>query len=136
MVDAQPSPSEPRLVDSVVRALEAGQRVVLDRVDLLRFDLRQQAGRTLSGALLVAVGAFLVAAAWVAGMGAVVVWLQQYLVLYASLAVVAAATAVVGAAAMAIGMRRGRTGTARDAGESVGVASAGTSGWRECSGHE
>jgi hypothetical protein len=40
MIDTQPSPSEPPLVDSVVRALEAGQRVVLDRVDLLRLSVR------------------------------------------------------------------------------------------------
>ena len=56
MIDTQPSPSEPELVDSVVRALEAGQRVVLDRVVLLRFDLRQLASRTLTGALLRAAG--------------------------------------------------------------------------------
>lgn len=128
MLDTQPPPSEPPLVDSVVRALEAGQRVVLDRVDLLRFDLRQLASRTLSGALLVAVGAFLMAAAWVTWMGAVVVWLQQYLSLGASLAAVAAATTGFGAGAVAIGIRRGRIGTAGDAGKSVGAASAEVSG--------
>ena len=128
MLDTQPSSSEPELVDSVVRALEAGQRVVLDRVDLLRFDLRQLASRTLSGALLIVTGAFLLAAAWVTGMAAAVVWLQQYLSLCASLAAVAAATAGVGAGAIAIGLQRGRIHTASDAGKSVGAASAETSG--------
>ena len=128
MLDTQPPPSEPPLVDSVVRALEAGQRLVLDRVDLLRFDLRQLASRALSGALLVAVGAFLLAGAWVTWMGAVVVWLQQYLSLGASLAAVAAATAGFGAGAIAIGIRRGRIGTAGDVGQSVRAASPETSG--------
>jgi hypothetical protein len=33
MLDTHPCPTEPSLVDSVVRILQAGQRVVLDRVD-------------------------------------------------------------------------------------------------------
>ncbi len=57
MLDTHPSPSEPSLVDSVVRVLEAGQRLVLDRVDLLRFDLSQLASRALGGAVLIAVSA-------------------------------------------------------------------------------
>jgi len=112
MLDTHPSPTEPSLVDSVVQVLEAGQRVVLDRVDLLRFDLSQLAARTLGGAVLIGVGAFLLAGAWFISMGAVVVWLQQYLSLSASLAAVAAATAGVGAGAI----RRGLFMSARGGG--------------------
>ena len=128
MLDDPPSPSEPPLVDSVARALEAGQRLVHDRVDLLRFDLRQLAIRTLSGALLLGAGGFLVAVAWVAWMGAAVVWLQPYLSLGASLAAVAAATAGLGVGAIAIGVRRGPIGKLGDVGTSVRAPSPETRG--------
>ena len=133
MLDTHPPLSEPSLVDSVIRVLEAGQRLVLDRVDLLRFDLSQLAARTLGGAVLIGVGAFLLAGAWFMSMGAVVVWLQQYLSLSASLAAVAAATAGVGAGAIAIGIRRGQIDTAGDGGKTVRAISeeaSGTNGTR------
>lgn len=119
MPDDSPTPTGPPLGDSVARALEAGQRLVHDRVDLLRFDLRQLARRTLSSALLIAAGGFLVAVAWVALMGAAVLWLQAYLSPAASLAAMAAATAGLGAAAMAIGVQRGGLGTVGDVGASA-----------------
>jgi hypothetical protein len=128
MLDTHPSPSEPSLVDSVVHVLEAGQRVVLDRVDLLRFDLSQLATRTLGGAVLIAVGAFLLAGAWFILMGAVVVSLQQYLSLSASLAAVAATTAGFGAGAIAIGIRRGQIDKVGDVGKTVRAASDEASG--------
>jgi hypothetical protein len=123
MPDTHPPPSEPSLVDSLVRVVETGQRVVLDRVDLLRFDLSQLVSRTLGGAVLIAVGAFLLAGAWFTFMGAMVVWLQQYLSLFASLAAVATATACFGAGAIAIGMRRGQIGQVGDVGKSVRAVS-------------
>jgi Putative Actinobacterial Holin-X, holin superfamily III len=128
MPDTPPPLSEPSLVDSVIRVLEAGQRLVLDRVDLLRFDLSEFASRTLGGALLIGVGAFLLAGAWFTLMGAVVVWLHEYLSLFASLAAVAAATAGFGAGAIAIGMRRGQIGQAGDVGKSVRAVLHETSG--------
>lgn len=131
MLDPHPSPPEPSLVDSVVRVFEAGQSVVIDRVDLLRFDLRDLASRTLGGAALIAVGAFLLAGAWATLMAAVVVWLQQYLSPFASLAAVAAATAGLGAGAIAVGVRRGQVGKAHiasDLGKSVRAPSHDASG--------
>ena len=133
MLDTHPPLSEPSLVDSVIRVLEAGQRLVLDRVDLVRFDLSQLAARTLGGAVLIGIGAFLLAGAWFISMGAVVVWLQQYLSLSASLAAVAAATAGVGAGAIANGIRRGQIDTAGDGGKTVRAISeeaSGTNGTR------
>lgn len=123
MPDTHPPPSEPSLVDSVVRVVEAGQHLVLDRVDLLRFDLSELARRTLGGTALIGVGAFLLAGAWCTFMGAVVVWLQQYLPLSASLAAVAAATAGLGTGTIAIGIRRGQIGQAGDLGRSGRAAS-------------
>ena len=106
MLPADTSSSEPRIVDAAIRIFEAGQRVILDRVDLARLDLAQAASAAVRGAALIALGAVLLAGAWFSAMGGVVVWLQTYLTLPASLAVVGGLSAVVGAAAVTIGVRR------------------------------
>ena len=107
------------MIDAVGRIVDAGQRLVLARLDLLRLDLNDLANRSLRSAVLVAVGAFLLAAAWCALMGAAAAWLRRYLPLPLSLAVVAMVTAGVGTAAILFGLasdRRGRTLPGEDGG--------------------
>lgn len=101
---------DPSLADAVVRVLESGQRIVLDRVDLARFDLAQLAARVLRGAVLIGVGAVLLAGAWFAAMAGVVVWLYQSmsLTLASSLALVGALSGLAGTAAIVVGVRRAR----------------------------
>lgn len=112
MADTDTAPTsaanEPSLVDAVVHVFEVGQRLVLDRVDLARFDLSRLAGRTLRGAALIVTGAVLLAGAWFTAMGGVTIWLQQYLSLVASLVLVAGLSAGLGVGAIAIGIRRAR----------------------------
>src|SRR5262245_49879117 len=103
MYDAGTSRSEPSIFDSIVRTFEAGQRVVLDRIELAYFDLKQLATQTLRGALLIAIGAMLLSGAWFALMVGVVAWLQQYLTLPASVLLVAGLTAVGGAMSLMLG---------------------------------
>ena len=57
---------EPSFIDAVLRVIEASQRLVLDRVDLARLDVARLATYALRGAVLVAVGAVLIAGAWFA----------------------------------------------------------------------
>lgn len=112
MLEPHPPPSESSVIDAVVRIVDAGQRLVLARLDLLRLDVNDLANRSLRSAVLVAVGAFLLAAAWCALMGAAAAWLRGYLPLPLSLAVVAMVTAGVGMAAILVGVaphRRDRT---------------------------
>lgn len=106
MLETHPTRSEPSLLDSLIRAFEAGQRVVLDRLDLAYFELSQIATRTLRGVVLVTIGALLIVGAWFAAMGGVVLWLQQYLTLPASIGLVAGGSAALGAVAIAVGVRR------------------------------
>jgi hypothetical protein len=106
MLESHPTRSEPSLVDSLIRAFEAGQRVVLDRLDLAYFDLAQIATRTLRGAVLITIGSLLLVGAWFALMGGLVLWLQQYLTLPASIGLVAGGSGLLGAAAIAVGVRR------------------------------
>lgn len=140
MYDADTDTSEPSLVDSVIRIFEAGQRVVLDRLDLARFDLSQLATRASRGTALVAVGALLLTGAWFTLLGGAVVWLEQYRSLPVSLAAVAVVSAALGGAAIALGVRRTRPGgdfgVAGSLVESVRAVSGAANEGREAGGNE
>jgi hypothetical protein len=109
MVDGDTSsasaPSEPSLGDAVIHVFEAGQRIILDRIDLARFDLSRLAGRTLRSAALALAGTVLLAGAWFTALGGAVVWLQPYLSLSGSLLAAALLSAGVGASAIVLGIR-------------------------------
>jgi hypothetical protein len=100
---------EPSLIDAVLRVIEAGQKLVLDRVDLARLDVARLASYALRGAVLVAVGAVLIAGAWFATLGFIVLALESYLSPTTSLLVIAVATFVAGAASISTGIRRARS---------------------------
>ncbi len=104
-VETTPAPSEPSVGDALMHLFESGQRLVLDRIDLARFDLRELAGRTVRDTALAVTGGVLLAGAWFLAMAAAVVWLRQYLSLALSLAVVAGASATLGAGAVALALR-------------------------------
>jgi hypothetical protein len=123
MLDARQSAPEPSLVESVLRVVEAGHRLVLDRIDLARFDLGQLAARTLRGTVLIAAGAFLLSGAWFALMAGAIVWLHQFLSLAVSLVIVAVITAALGAGAIATGLQRGLRPTPDSDGPAERVAS-------------
>jgi len=100
--------TEPSVVDSLVRVIEAGQRLLVDRLDLARFDLGKIVTRSLRGAAFIAGGAVLLTGACFALIGGAIMWLHQSmdLSLAASCLIVAAATAVVGAVIIFTGIRR------------------------------
>ena len=118
MNDSAPSPSErgsePSLVDSLIRVVEAGQRLLLDRLDLARFDLSQLVNRTMRGVAFIAGGAVLLIGACFALLGGAVMWLHQsmYLSLAASCLIVAAVAAGLGGGVMIAGVRRTRPDSA------------------------
>jgi len=98
------------LLDSIIRIFGAGQRVILDRLDLAYFDLTRLVTRTLRGAVLVLIGAVLLSGAWFTLIGGMVVWLQSYVSLAASLVLLAGLSVVAGGAAVAVGLRRAQEG--------------------------
>jgi len=102
------APSEPSLGDAVIHVFEAGQRIVLDRIDLARFDLSHLVGRTVRSAALALAGTLLLTGAWFTALGSAVIWLQPYLSLGAGLLAAALLSAAVGASAIAIGIRYAR----------------------------
>ena len=100
--------SSPSVVDSIIRVLEAGQRIIIDRIDLARFDLGNGASRALYGAAFAIIGAALLTTGWIALLAALVIWLQDSMSLPASLLVGAGVSAGAGAGAIAHGLRRAR----------------------------
>jgi hypothetical protein len=105
---ATPPEREPSLVESVVHVIEAGQRLLLDRLDLARFDLGQLVNRTMRGVAFIAAGTVLLTGACFALMGGAVMWLHQGLdfSLAASCVIVAVVAGGVGASVVVVGMRR------------------------------
>ena len=95
-------------MDAVVRVVDAGQRLVLARLDLVRADVNDLARRSARSGVLVAAGGFLLAAAWCALMAAAAAWLRAYLPLPVSLVVVAVVTAAIGVAAILVGVSSAR----------------------------
>jgi Putative Actinobacterial Holin-X, holin superfamily III len=99
--------AEPSVFDALVRVFEAGQRIVLDRIEMVRLDFDRATMRTLRGTVWVVVGAILTVSSWIGLMAALAMWLYESraLPLPASLVAVAVLTAVVGTAAIAAGLR-------------------------------
>lgn len=108
MVAAPPPDDPPGITDTAVRVIEAGQRVLLDRFDLARFDLTRLIALGARAAAALAAATVLLSGAWFAVIAAIAVRLQGHLALSlpASLMLVALVSAVAGAATVAICLRR------------------------------
>lgn len=108
MSAAPPQAEPPGITDTAVRVIEAGQRVLLDRLDLARFDLTRLVTLGARAAAALAAATVLLSGAWFAVMAAVAVHIQNdtELSLPASLLLVALVSALAGIAAIAIGLRR------------------------------
>jgi len=108
MADA--TDQERSLIESVIAVVDSGQRLLVDRLELMRWELHDSANRTARGVLLMAVGAALLGLAYVTLLIGAVFWLRQYLPLPASLALAAALTATLGGVAIGLGLRPRRSG--------------------------
>ena len=101
-------PEPPGLADTAFRVVEAGQRVLLDRIDLARLDLARLLTLGVRTAVAVAAGTVLLSGAWCGIMAAMALLLQTGLGLSlpASLLIVALLSAFAGAATVGAGLRR------------------------------
>jgi hypothetical protein len=100
--------SEPSIVTALGRAIEAGQRIVVNRIDLARLDILDLFGRLARGGTMIVFGGVLLATGWLAFTSAAILYGQNYLTLPASAALVGALNAVVGGAILATGIQRAR----------------------------
>lgn len=100
---------ESSLVDALTRGIEAGQRLIIDRIELLRLDALELLGRAERGGLLIVFGAMLAMVGWIGIGAAVVVWLTAYLTPAASAAIVGAIHLAAGATLAGAGIHYART---------------------------
>lgn len=102
------TPDEGSVVGTLPRVVEAGQHLVLDRLELMQFDMTQAASRALLASLLTAAGFLLLLEALGIGAAAVVTLLGRVMPLPAAIMLVGGVGSGLGAIAVMIGMRRTR----------------------------
>src|SRR3954453_9524623 len=87
---------QPSVVGSVERMIDAGQRLVIERIDLMRLEVQDAVGRAMGAALLRRVGATLAFTGWLALMAVMVLALRDYAGLHTvtSILIVGAAHAI------------------------------------------
>lgn len=100
--------SEPSVVTALGRAIDAGQRIIVNRIDLARLDILDAVGRIAQGGVLIVIGGILLAVGWLAFTSAAIIFGQNYISLPASAAIVGAINAAIGAVALSVGMQRAR----------------------------
>lgn len=103
-----PQSETPGIADTAFRVVEAGQRVLLDRLDLARLDLARLISLGARAAAAVAIATMLLSGAWFTVMAAVAMRLQNEMALSlpASLVVVGALSALAGIGTIAVCLRR------------------------------
>jgi uncharacterized membrane protein YqjE len=109
---------QPSATDAVERVIEAGQRLVTERIELARLEAEDAISRAIGRAVFVVLMGLFAFSGWWAGMAAVIILLDQWMPLPASLAVVGGAHVLLGSGAIAYatlwsGPTRAIEGTAR-----------------------
>lgn len=102
--------AEPSATDAVERALDAGQRLVSERIELAKLDVQDAVAEKLSLATRVVVPGLFAFGGWWILMAGVIVLLNAVLVLPATLAIVGGAHVVVAGAIAAGALHRARSG--------------------------
>ncbi len=96
---------EPSVSSALERVLDASERVIVDRIELMRLDTHETVSRALSAAIMLALGAALLFSGWFAAMAIVVLVLDAYGAPAAGCAIVAGLSLVVGGSLIARGTR-------------------------------
>lgn len=100
---------ETSVLGAVVDVLDAGQRVLLDRIELLSIEFRAAGASALSSLVLVLCGLGLLLVGWVAASGLAVVLIGRIWSSAEGLAVVAGVNVMGGAVALLLARRRAKT---------------------------
>lgn len=88
--------------------LHAGQRLVADRIDLARLEVKEASQRIVAGVVAGAVGAFLLAYAWVVVMSALIGWISMGISAPVAYLLVGLVNAMLGASLALAGVQRMR----------------------------
>jgi len=110
-------PEHPSPTDAVERVIDAGQRLVTERIELARLDAEDAIAHAIGRGVLVVLMGLFAFSGWWAGMAAVVILLTAWMPLPASLALVGGVHVVVGAVATAYLVLQSKpTGNVRESG--------------------
>jgi hypothetical protein len=93
-------PEHPSPTDAVERVIDAGQRLVTERIELARLDAEDAITRAIGRGVLVVLMGLFAFSGWWAAMAAVVILLTEWMPLPESLALVGAVHVAVGTAAI------------------------------------
>lgn len=104
MNDLQQRENEPTLSTALERVVETSQRVLIDRLELLRVEVEEDVSRTLQSMVFLVGAAVLGICGWLALLAAVIRWLDGLLPLSASLAIVGGANAIIAGVLAAYGV--------------------------------
>ncbi len=88
---------EASVATALTHVIEAGQQVILDRIELVRLDAREMLERALRASVFFAAGTLFVIGGWAAIMAMAVILLDRALPLSASLALVGVVNGAIGA---------------------------------------
>ena len=100
--------AEPSVVSALRRVLDAGQRIVVDRIDLARLDVLAALARGVHGAVFVVLGVIPISIGWLALVVGAVVVLEGYFTQPVSLAIAGAINMLVGIGLVLVGTQRMR----------------------------
>jgi hypothetical protein len=101
---------QPSATDAVERVLEAGQRLVTERIELAKLDVQDAVGEKVSQAVAVVVPGLFAFGGWWILMASLIAFLNIYLVLPASLAIVGGAHLLIGGGVAFSAVKRSRRG--------------------------
>jgi len=99
---------EPGLLTALGHVLQAGQRVVIDRIELIRLEVLEVVRRGVDGVALIVAGVMPLLVGWLALAGALFFVLDDFLAPEANLALTGLVQLVAGAALVAAGVQRAR----------------------------
>ncbi len=102
--------SEPSATDAVERVIDAGQRLVTERIELAKLDVQDAVTEKVSQTTKVVVPALFAFGGWWILMAGVVLFLNIYFAMPASLGIVGGAHVLLGGAIAVRSLQRGRRG--------------------------
>jgi hypothetical protein len=103
-----PTHGEPSTTDAVERVIDAGQRLVSERLELAKLEVQEAVTEKVSQGAVVAIASAFAFGGWWIAVAGLVAYLNDFLVLPASLAVVGGAHLLLGGTLAATALKRGR----------------------------
>lgn len=109
--ESRTTPSEPSAISAVERAVEAAQRIAVERLELMRLEIEEGFGRMLLRAGLLLAAGLVTIFGWTGLAAALVVMLAERMPLATSLALVAGSHVLAGLVLGAVAITRTRRET-------------------------